>query len=83
MIDRSSNLIHSPDKLVNVFFTVTSITSFHVVIPFLLQSTKRCLEFEGPKEIVSFLEMRSNNHDLMNKIFNTDDPMFAKNLAKG
>ena len=59
-IGKRKHLIHPPDKLIDEVFTVSSITTFNVVIPLLLQSTERCLELEWPQEVVSLLEMRSN-----------------------
>lgn len=75
------NLVHPPDELIYVILTVSSISSFNIVIPLLLEATQRCLELEGPEEIVSLLEVRPNGHDLMDKIFNADDSEFPECLT--
>lgn len=50
------------------------------MVSLLLKTTQRCRELEGPKEVVSLLEMWSYCEDFMNQIFNADKPMLAQTL---
>ena len=75
------NLVHPSDELVDIVFAVSSISSFDVVIPLPLQTTQGCRELEWPEEVVGFLEVRPNCQDLMDKIFDADDPVLAKGLG--
>lgn len=69
--------IHSPDKLVDEVLPVSSITTFDVVVSLLLKTTEWCLQLEWPQEVVGFLEVRSNGHDLMDQILHADDTMLS------
>ena len=75
------NLVHSPDKFIDIVFTIASIASFNIVISLLLQATKRRLKFEWPEKIVCLLKVRSNCQDLMGKVFNADNTMFSQSLS--
>lgn len=75
-------LVHSPDELVDIIFTVSSISTFNVVVPLLLHPTQRCLQLEWPQKVVGFLKVRTSSQDLMNQIFHTDQPKFTKTLYK-
>lgn len=78
----SMYLIHSPDELVDIIFTVSSISAFNVVVPLLLHPTQRCLQLEWPQKVVGFLKVRTSSQYLMNQIFHTDQPKFTKTLYK-
>jgi hypothetical protein len=52
------------------------------VVPLLLQAPQRCLQLEWPEEVVGLLEVWANSHDLMDKIFDTDDVVLTKALEK-
>lgn len=58
--ENENMLIHPPDKLIDEVLTVSSITTFNVVISLLLQATEWCLKLEWPQEVVGLLEMRSH-----------------------
>ena len=74
-------LIHSPDKLIYVTFPVASVTSFNIMVSFLLQTTKGSLQLERPEEVICLSEVRSNSHYLMNQIFNANNSMLPQGLA--
>lgn len=74
------SLVHPLDELVDVVLTVASITTLDVVVPLLLQATEWCLQLEWPEEVVGFLEVWANSHNLMNKILDTDDVVLTKAL---
>jgi len=50
------------------------------VVSLLLKATEWCLQLEWPQEVVGFLEVRSNSHDLVDEILNADDPMLSESL---
>jgi hypothetical protein len=52
------------------------------VVPLLLQAPKGCLQLEWPEEVVGLLEVWANSHDLVDKIFDTDDVVLTKALEK-
>lgn len=40
--------VHPSNELINVILAITSITTFNIMVPLLLQSTQRCFELEWP-----------------------------------
>lgn len=80
--DRRRILVHSPNQLVDLVFTVTSITTLHVMISLLLQATRWSTQLERPQEIVCFLEMGTHGHNLMDKIFNAYYPKLTQGLQQ-
>jgi len=48
------------------------------VVDLLSPPTSGSVQLEWPQEVGSVLEVRSNIHNLMNKILNTDDSKLAK-----
>ena len=69
--------VHPPDKLVDEVLSVSSITTFNVVVPLLLKSTEWCLKLERPQEVVGLFEVRSNGHDLVDQILHADDVVLS------
>lgn len=67
-------------KSVDVIFPVTSITSFNEMHELVLEAASRIGELEWPEEFIGLLEVRANSVDLMNKILNANDAMFAKSI---
>lgn len=76
----ATSLIHPPDELIDVILTVSSISSFDIVVPLLLHAPQWCLELKWPQEVISFPEMRSHGHDLMDEVFHADDAILAQSL---
>ena len=76
------SLIHPFDELIDVVFTVTGITTLHIVVPLLLQASQRRLQLEWPQEVVRLLEVWADSHDLVNKILDADDVVLAQALIE-
>lgn len=68
-----SPLVHSPYESVDLIFSVPSIPAFHEVDGFLLHSTPRRRQLEGPKEVVHNFEVLANSVNFMDHIFHADD----------
>jgi len=69
--------VHSPNELVDEVLAVSSISSFHVMVPLLLHPSQWSLQLEWPQKVIGFLEMWPNRHDLMDQILNADDAMLS------
>lgn len=65
-------------ELVDVFFSVTTITTFREMVGFVLPATERVAEFEGPQEVVAFFEVGTNGVDFVNEIFHADYIVLAQ-----
>lgn len=66
-------LNHSRDKLINSVFTISEITSFDEMVVLFAPTACRCVELEGPDEVVYLLEDASAGVNLINHIFNALD----------
>jgi 2-succinyl-5-enolpyruvyl-6-hydroxy-3-cyclohexene-1-carboxylate synthase len=74
-------LVHGLNQVVNESLTVTSITTFNIVKELTFSPhVVRVGELEGPEEVRSLLEVRTDSRDFVNKIFNTDDVVLAERL---
>ena len=74
-------LVHGLNQVVNESLTVTSITTFNIVKELTFSPhVVRVGELEGPKEVRSLLEVRTDSRNFVNKIFNTDDVVLAERL---
>jgi hypothetical protein len=71
------HLDHLLEEIVNLVLPVAKVTAIHKVVVLLPPSARRRVEFEVPEEVVGFLEVRSTGKDLMDKIFNANDSVFA------
>ena len=76
-----NNLVHGLNQVVDKVFTVTSVTTFNEVeeltfLPHVVGVGK----LEGPEEVGSFLEVRTNGGNFVNEIFNTNNVVLAKRL---
>jgi hypothetical protein len=68
--------------LIDEGLAVAMVTSLDVV-PSLLSVASACVaQLEGPEEVACLLEVRPNSDYLVDKVFNTDDAIFAQNLFK-
>ena len=75
-------LVHSLDQSVDEGLAVAVVTSLNVV-PCLLSVASACVaQLERPQEVVCLLEVRANSDNLVDQVFNTDDPVFTQNLFK-
>ena len=65
--------VHRLNKRVDVFFAVSSISTFTEMVSLSVVSTFWRWEFEGPQERICFFKVRSTSVNFVDKIFNTDD----------
>lgn len=74
-----SDLVHLLDKSIDVFLTVTEITTLDEVLELAgTESTSRVGQLEWPQEVAGLLEVGSDSVDLVDQVFNTDDAVLAK-----
>ncbi len=71
-------LEHSGNQVIDVFFSVTVVTTLDEVILHGVETSLWSVQFEGPEEVVDFSEFWTNCLDLVNKVFNTDDVVFSE-----
>lgn len=80
-LPRSNNLVHLPDELVDVAFPVTEIATLDVMFELPCPPAASGIgELERPQEVRSLLEVGSSSDDLVNKIFNAEDVVFAESV---
>jgi hypothetical protein len=76
-----TNLVHLPDQSIDLLLPVTKVTTLDEMVELsLVPSASRVAEFEWPEEVGSLLEVGANGENLVDKIFNTDDTVFAEVL---
>ena len=73
-------LVHFANKLIDLVFAVSMVTSLNKVRGHLTETTLWRTELERPQEVAGLLEMLTNTVDLVDKIFNTDDAILAQLL---
>ena len=66
------------DKLIDLSLSVSPSTTIVIWVSLLSESFFRGVKFEGPQEVVGFLEVRSNGVDFINEIFNVSNAVLAK-----
>lgn len=67
------------DKLIDESLSVSSVSSFDVVLEFAgTEPSSRVAKLEWPKEVAGLLKVGANAEDLMDKIFNRDDTILTK-----
>jgi len=74
----SVNLVHGTDELVDLVFSVSSITTIVVTSGNTLVTSSRGRQLEGPQESVGFSEVRTNGEDFVDQIFNGGDSVSAQ-----
>jgi len=75
------SLVHASNKSVDVLLSVTSVTTFNEVSELgVSKASVGVGELEGPKELVGFLEMRSNSVNFVDKVLDGDDSELAQVL---
>ncbi len=73
------HLIHLADKLVDISFPITKVTTLHVVLKLPCSpATSGIRKFEGPKEVGGLFEVRASSDDLMHEILDAKDVVFSK-----
>jgi len=73
-------LNHALQQSIDELLSVTSITSLNKVSAFVMESTSRVVQFEGPQETVGFCKVWTSSVDLVNEVLCADDIVFAKSL---
>jgi len=74
-------LVHLPNELVDVLLPIALVTALDIVLEFALSPAASGIrELERPKEVRYLFEVRPNGGDLVNKIFNRDNVVFAQLL---
>ena len=68
-----SLLDHSLEQLVDLVLAISEVTAVDKVIALLAPSASRCVEFEGPEEVVDLLEDASNCVELVDHVFDALD----------
>jgi hypothetical protein len=67
------------DKLVDINFPITKVTTLHVVLELPCSPTTSGIrQFEGPKEVRGLFEVRASSDDLMHEILDAKDVVFSK-----
>ena len=74
-------LVHSLHQSIDEGLTVAMVTSLDVVPGLLSVASASIAQLERPEEVACLLEVWPNSDYLMDKVFDTDDPVFAQNLV--
>lgn len=74
-------LDHSLEQFVDLVFAVSEVTTIDVVVVLLAPSSCRCVEFEGPEEVVAVLEDTSNGVQLVDQVFDALDVVSLSQFA--
>jgi len=77
----STNLLeHSGNQSVDLFFSVTPVSTLHERMSLVIETTLGGVQLEGPHEVVGLLEVRTNSVELVDQVFNADDAELSKSL---
>jgi hypothetical protein len=77
----TSHLVHLPDELVDVFLTVTKVTTLDEVLELsLAEATGGIVKLEWPEEVGCLLEVGADSIDLVNQVLHADDAVLSKVL---
>jgi hypothetical protein len=76
-----SFLDHSLKKLVDLVLAVSEVTTVDEVVVLLAPSASRCVEFEGPEEVVDLLEDASDSVELVDHVLDALDVVAVAQLA--
>jgi len=71
---------HFRDKVVNILFSVSPISTSLERMTLGSESTSRSSQFEGPQKVVCFLKVRSDSMNFINKIFDSGNTLLSKSL---
>ena len=74
-------LVHSLHQSIDEGLTVAMVTSLDVVPGLLSVASTSVAQLERPEEVACLLEVWPNSDYLVDKVFDTDDPVFAQNLG--
>ena len=71
---------HSLDEVIDFGVSVSKGSTGEVGVSLLLKSLSGAVEFEGPEEVVSFLELGADGHDLVDEVLDAHDSVLAQLL---
>lgn len=74
-------LDHSLEQFVDLVFAVSEVSTIDVVVVLLAPSSSRCVEFEGPEEVVAVLEDATNGVQLVDQVFDALDVVSLAQFA--
>lgn len=74
-------LDHSLEQFVDLVFAVAEVAAVDVVVVLLAPSSSRCVEFEGPEEVVAVLEDATNGVQLVDQVFDALDVVSLAQFA--
>jgi hypothetical protein len=77
----AGSLQHTTDQLVDLVLAVSEITTIDVVVALLAPSAGRCVQFEGPEEVVDLLEDASNGEQLVDHVLDALDVVSVTQFA--
>lgn len=73
--------VHAGDELVDKLLTVAPDATLLEGVSLLGETLKWAGKFEGPQEVVGFLEVGSDGPDLVDKVLNAADSLFSEVLV--
>jgi len=73
--------VHAGDELVDELLTVAPDATLLEGVSLLGETLLGAGEFEGPQEVVGFLEVGADSPDLVNKVLNAADSLLSKVLV--
>jgi hypothetical protein len=74
-------LVHLPDQLVDVVFTVAQVSTFDEVLELpLVEAAVGAVQLEGPQEVRGLLEVGADGVDLVDEILHTDHAVLSEVL---
>lgn len=67
------------NQIIDLGFTVTSVTTFHKVLDFAsVETAVGRTQLEGPQEIVGSLEVGADSHNFVDQVFHTNNAKVAQ-----
>jgi len=76
----TKKVLFGSNEIINLVFTVSGVSSFLEVNGLLFITSPWWVQLEGPQKFVRTFEMLSDGVNLMDEIFNTDDPLVLELL---
>jgi len=74
-----SHLVHLSDESIDVFLTVTKVTTLNEVLELAgSEATSGVGQLEGPNEVAGLLEVGANSVDLVDQVLNANNTVLAK-----
>lgn len=74
-------LDHTAKQFVDLVLAISEVSAVNVVVVLLAPSASRCVQFEGPEEVVDLLEDASNGVQLVDHVFDALNVVSVAQLA--